>query len=140
MGVTPLLVALASSTPLTRELTPSWVEACNGTYLFSEDKKTWSDAYGECVLYGSHLVQMTAWQKTFACLNMHMQRVCLLIGIGTALMTTWQKEFGSSTTVSSSCGLHIGHPTILMAELPELRSSWVENGRICWQMGRRSMH
>merc|ERR1712156_1200771 len=61
--------------------------------------------------------RLTAWQKTFACLNMHMQRVCLLIGIGTALMTTWQKEFGSSTTVSSSCGLHIGHPMTLMAEL-----------------------
>merc|ERR1712156_1368644 len=96
---TPLILALASGTPHIRELTPSWVEACNGTYLFSEDKKTWSDAYGECELYGSHLVQIDGLAEKF----------CLLIGIGTALMTTWQKEFGNSTTVSSSCGLHGGH-------------------------------
>merc|ERR1712012_53547 len=96
---TPVIVALASSTPLTRELTPSWVEACDGTYLFSEDKKTWSDAYGECELYGSHLVQIDGLAENF----------CLLKYIGIALMITWQKEFGNSTTVSSSCGLHGGH-------------------------------
>merc|ERR1711962_710668 len=66
---TPLIVALASSTPLTRELTPSWVEACNGTYLFSEDKKTWNDAYGECELYGSHLVQIDGLAENFCLLK-----------------------------------------------------------------------
>merc|ERR1711962_41204 len=66
---TPLIVALASSTPLTRELTPSWVEACNGTYLFSEDKKTWNDAYGECELYGSHLVQIDNLAENFCLLE-----------------------------------------------------------------------
>merc|ERR1711962_992548 len=66
---TPLIVALASSTPLTRELTPSWMEACNGTYLFSEDKKTWSDAYGECELYGGHLLQIDGLAENFCLLK-----------------------------------------------------------------------
>merc|ERR1712107_800319 len=66
---TSLSVALASSTPLSRELTPSWAEACNGSYLFSEDKKTWNDAYGECELYGSHLVQIDGLAENFCLLK-----------------------------------------------------------------------
>merc|ERR1719400_926591 len=57
----PLLLlsflASALSVPLSEELTPSWVNICNGTYLFSEDTKSWNDAYGECELYGSHIAQ-----------------------------------------------------------------------------------
>merc|ERR1712079_85957 len=50
-------IAFISAQPLDQERTPEWVPACNGTYLFSEDKKTWNDAYGECELYGSHILQ-----------------------------------------------------------------------------------
>merc|ERR1711973_912743 len=53
----PILLASASALPLSKEQTPSWVNICGGTYLYSEDKKNWDDAYGQCELYGSHLVQ-----------------------------------------------------------------------------------
>merc|ERR1712037_220965 len=69
MLVTSLFFAFSSSTPLSRELTPSWVEACNGSYLFSEDKKTWNDAYGECELYGGHLVQIDGLAENFCLLK-----------------------------------------------------------------------
>ena len=74
-----------------QELTPSWVKICGGTYLFSEDQKSWycferivhhfivtrpsfiliyafqilksfrEDAYGECELYGSHIAQVSSF-------------------------------------------------------------------------------
>merc|ERR1712192_44229 len=69
MLVTSLFFAIASSTPLSKELTPSWVKACNGSYLFSEDKKTWNDAYGECELYGGHLVQIDGLAENFCLLK-----------------------------------------------------------------------
>merc|ERR1712203_675469 len=67
--VTSLLFAFASSNSLNRELAPSWVKACNGTYLFSEDTRTWNDAYGECELYGGHLVQIDGLAENFCLLK-----------------------------------------------------------------------
>merc|ERR1712080_14548 len=57
------------SVPLGQELTPSWVQICGGTYLFSEDKKSWDDAYGECELYGSHLAQIDGIEENFCLLE-----------------------------------------------------------------------
>merc|ERR1712080_79905 len=57
------------SVPLGQELTPSWVQVCGGTYLFSEDKKSWDDAYGECELYGSHLAQIDGIEENFCLLE-----------------------------------------------------------------------
>jgi len=67
--VTPLFFAFVFSSPLSRELTPSWVNICSGTYLFSKDKTTWSDAYGECELYGGHLLQIDGLAENFCLLK-----------------------------------------------------------------------
>merc|ERR1711962_1832238 len=48
----------ASSVPLRKEKTPSWVNICGGIYLFAEDLKSWDDAYGQCELYDAHLWQI----------------------------------------------------------------------------------
>merc|ERR1712192_170834 len=62
-------LASALSVPLDQELTPSWVEACGGTYLFSEDKKSWTNAYGECEFYGSHIAQIHGLEENFCLLE-----------------------------------------------------------------------
>merc|ERR1712203_501065 len=67
--VTSLLFAFASSNSLSKELTPSWVKTCNGTYLFSEDTRTCNGAYGECELYGGHLVQIDGLAENFCLLK-----------------------------------------------------------------------
>merc|ERR1712098_380543 len=36
---------------------PHWVVVCGGSYLFSEDKKSWNDASDICELFGGHLAQ-----------------------------------------------------------------------------------
>merc|ERR1712218_352303 len=58
-----------SSIPLSQEQTPSWVNICNGTYLFSKDTKTWNDAYGECMLYGAHIAQIDSLAENFCLLD-----------------------------------------------------------------------
>merc|ERR1712037_712842 len=69
----PLLLlsflASAFSVPLSQDLTPSWVNICGGTYLFSEDRKSWNDAYGECELYGSHIAQIDGFEENFCLLE-----------------------------------------------------------------------
>merc|ERR1711973_252118 len=65
----PILLASASALPLSKEQTPSWVNICGGTYLYSEDKKNWDDAYGQCELYGSHLVQIDDIAENFCLLG-----------------------------------------------------------------------
>eukprot|EP00091_Calanus_sinicus_P002611 TRINITY_DN12694_c0_g1_i3.p1 TRINITY_DN12694_c0_g1~~TRINITY_DN12694_c0_g1_i3.p1 ORF type:complete len:160 (-),score=14.56 TRINITY_DN12694_c0_g1_i3:8-487(-) len=37
---------------------PHWVDVCDGSYLFSEDAKSWFDAVANCELYGSHMLQI----------------------------------------------------------------------------------
>merc|ERR1712203_1339267 len=63
------LLASASSIPLNQEQTPSWVNICQGTYLFSEDTKSWNDAYGECELYGAHIAQIDSLAENFCLLD-----------------------------------------------------------------------
>merc|ERR1711990_152250 len=59
----------ALSVPLSQELTPSWVDVCGGTYLFSEDTKSWNDAYGECELYGGYIAQIEGFAENFCLLE-----------------------------------------------------------------------
>merc|ERR1712018_937555 len=63
------LLATGLSVPLSQDLTPSWVKICGGTYLFSETKMTWEDAYGECELYGSHIAQIDGYEENFCLLE-----------------------------------------------------------------------
>merc|ERR1711973_382115 len=62
-----LLFASASSQH--QERTPAWVNICGGTYLFSEDRKTWDGAIGECELYESHLVQIDSFAENVCLLD-----------------------------------------------------------------------
>merc|ERR1711962_830965 len=71
MNILLFLPWMAAGLPTSVELedkTPSWVEICGSTFLFSEDKKTWNDAKGNCELYGGHLAQI----------NGHVMNYCLL--------------------------------------------------------------
>merc|ERR1712109_28884 len=63
------LFTFASSVALNKEKTPSWVNICGGTYLLSEDTKSWDDAYGECELYGAHLWQIDNLAENFCLLD-----------------------------------------------------------------------
>merc|ERR1712004_736877 len=85
-----LILANASSVPLTKELTPSWHNICGGTYLFSEDTKSWDDATGNCELYGSHLLQIDGFEENFCLLEYAHSRAFQLVelrrGTGTAQM------------------------------------------------------
>merc|ERR1712210_29185 len=63
------LLALVSSVPLSQEKTPSWVDICGGTYLFSEDTRSWESSYGECELYGSHIAQIDNLAENFCLLE-----------------------------------------------------------------------
>merc|ERR1712038_916817 len=101
------LLASASSIPLNQEQTPSWVNICQGTYLFSEDTRSWNDAYGECELYGAHIAQIDSLAENFVCSTMRTQRDFQLIGTGTVLMTSCQKEFGVSM-MRNCCHGHLG--------------------------------
>merc|ERR1712226_772542 len=49
--------------------TPSWVDVCDGSYLFSEDRRTWSEANGECELYGGHLIQIDDMEENYCILD-----------------------------------------------------------------------
>merc|ERR1711990_310894 len=62
-------LAFVWSVPLSQDLTPSWVNICGGAYLFSEDTKSWNDAYGECELYGSHIAQIDGFEENFCLLE-----------------------------------------------------------------------
>jgi hypothetical protein len=69
----PLLLlsflASALSVPLSQEVAPSWVKTCGGTYLFSQDKTSWSEAYAECELYGGHIAQIDGFEENFCLLE-----------------------------------------------------------------------
>merc|ERR1712047_187143 len=64
-----ILFASASSVPLNKEKTPSWVNICGGTYLFSEDQISWDDAFGQCELYYAHLWQIDNLAENFCLLD-----------------------------------------------------------------------
>merc|ERR1712154_251753 len=65
----PLLLTLVEGHPLQQARTPQWANVCNGSYLFSEDKKTWDDAGGICLLFGSHLLQIDNMVENFCLLE-----------------------------------------------------------------------
>jgi len=67
--ITFLFLAPTSSSPVSQEKTPSWVDICDSTYLFSEEAKSWHDASGECELYGSHIVQIDDLAENFCLLE-----------------------------------------------------------------------
>merc|ERR1719348_2921156 len=52
---------------------PSWHHfACSPgqEYLFSEDKKTWAEATGQCELYGSYLLSIDSYEEQICLLEM----------------------------------------------------------------------
>merc|ERR1719153_12122 len=63
------LFIFASSVAQNKEKTPSWVNICGGTYLFSEDSKSWDDAFGQCELYDAHLWQIDNLAENFCLLD-----------------------------------------------------------------------
>eukprot|EP00091_Calanus_sinicus_P002434 TRINITY_DN12476_c0_g1_i1.p1 TRINITY_DN12476_c0_g1~~TRINITY_DN12476_c0_g1_i1.p1 ORF type:complete len:146 (-),score=21.52 TRINITY_DN12476_c0_g1_i1:3-440(-) len=52
-----------------QEKSPHWVDVCGGSYLFSEDRKSWADAVDQCELYFSHLVQIDSLAENFCLLE-----------------------------------------------------------------------
>merc|ERR1711962_867786 len=64
-----MFFTLASSAPLDKDQTPSWVNICGGVYLFSEDSKSWDDAFGQCELYDAHLWQIDNLAENFCLLD-----------------------------------------------------------------------
>merc|ERR1711953_395434 len=66
--------------PLSQEETPSWVNICNSTYLFSEgESKSWNEASDECRLYGAHIAEIDSLAENF----------CLLDYAHTAGLNAW---------------------------------------------------
>merc|ERR1712004_916513 len=61
--------ALASSVSQNKDQTPSWVNVCGGNYLFSEEKKSWDGAFGQCELYGAHLWKIDDIAENFCLLD-----------------------------------------------------------------------
>jgi len=60
---------LASRSSQSEDQTPSWVNICGGTYLFSENAEAWAGANGECELYDSHLLQIDNLAENFCLLD-----------------------------------------------------------------------
>merc|ERR1711934_620955 len=80
LWILSLLVSVsASPIPLSQEQTPSWVNICNGTYLFSEDTKSWNEALDFCILFGAHIAQIDSLAENF----------CLLDYGHTAVLGAW---------------------------------------------------
>merc|ERR1711872_1014936 len=48
---------------------PQWVVVCGGSYLFSEDKKSWNDAGDICELFGGHLAQIDNLAENYCLLD-----------------------------------------------------------------------
>merc|ERR1711962_555490 len=85
MGVTvimlPLLFLLTAVSDAKlqlqdRAVTPHWEAVCNTSLLFSEDKKNWEDARGECALYGGNLVEIRSMEMNY-CILRHAQNKAL---------------------------------------------------------------
>merc|ERR1712142_162671 len=52
-----------------QEKVPHWVVVCGGSYLFSEDKKSWNDAGDICELFGGHLAQIDNLAENYCLLD-----------------------------------------------------------------------
>merc|ERR1712089_57228 len=50
-------------------VTPHWEAICNTSLLFSEDKKNWEDAKGECELFGGNLVEIRSMELNYCILR-----------------------------------------------------------------------
>merc|ERR1719147_253829 len=48
---------------------PHWVVVCGGSYLFSEDAKSWNDASDICGLFGGHLAQIDNMAENYCLLD-----------------------------------------------------------------------
>merc|ERR1719153_408769 len=48
---------------------PHWVDVCDGYYLFSEESKNWNNASDNCLLYGSHLLQIDNMPENYCLLE-----------------------------------------------------------------------
>merc|ERR1712004_277970 len=68
LWIIPLLIFSSCATQ-NQGKTPSWVDICGGVFLFSEDTQQWKEAYGQCELYGSHIVQIDNLVKNFCLLD-----------------------------------------------------------------------
>merc|ERR1712080_221789 len=67
-----VLSLLSAVLALSKEAgTPSWVHICDSSYLFSEDSKSWTDASGNCELYGGHLWQVDNMLENYCILEYH---------------------------------------------------------------------
>merc|ERR1712126_184542 len=64
----PLLLLLTIVSADTA-VTPHWVKVCDTSLLFSEDKKNWEDARGECELYGGRLAEIRSMELNYCILN-----------------------------------------------------------------------
>merc|ERR1712183_123686 len=51
------------------DTTPSWVDVCGSSYLFSEHTDTWENAVGNCELYGSHILQIDNMEENYCLLS-----------------------------------------------------------------------
>merc|ERR1711874_79416 len=65
----PFLLAPVLSGPFSQGLSPSWIQMCKGTYLFSEDQKSWDEANDYCELYGGHLAKIDSLEENFCLLE-----------------------------------------------------------------------
>merc|ERR1719158_2083656 len=72
LSVLLLLTVVSAAKLQDRAVTPHWEAVCNTSLLFSEDKKTWNDARGECELYGGNLVQIRSMEMNY-CILRHSQ-------------------------------------------------------------------
>merc|ERR1719309_1134579 len=52
-----------------KDLSPSWVTVCHGSYLFSEETKNWQEAWDNCELYVSHLLQIDNMAENYCLLD-----------------------------------------------------------------------
>merc|ERR1711862_330477 len=48
---------------------PHWVVVCEGSYLFSDDRKSWNDASDICELFGGHLAQIDNLAENYCLLD-----------------------------------------------------------------------
>merc|ERR1711962_864091 len=65
-----LLITVVSAVPIQdRAVTPHWAAVCNTSLLFSEDKKTWEDAQGNCELYDGSLVEIRSMELNYCILR-----------------------------------------------------------------------
>merc|ERR1712142_259713 len=74
---------------------PHWVVVCEGSYLFSEDKKSWNDASDICELFGGHLAQIDNLAENYCLLDYAQSQEVVVCGNCTSkTMATLNTETG----------------------------------------------